>query len=642
MQGSACVKLVCVARTDSKYVKRRDVKFSNTSWVGIFLFFALVAAACSSSTATSEASSDTSEQQDSSEQEGDSEQQDSTADSRLPQAFELAVVDTHPSGTQAQLREMTFDRLRTTVVVQLVNGREFDTTLRFEDAETSIIDAAGTSYPAQEVVNFELRETEIVDLELRFEPIDPDAGPFQVRVNWTDDDEGFDEPSPGFEFADVDVDDDVIALPADFGIADTASHEFGMQVRIFGMAFTETSIGLAVEVINNGPQRAAFNSGRYQGFLEDDLGNRYWLEIAPGAYQLQIEDGERQPGVLVYAGRIDPNATSVFGVLNFEGDDDGRSLRPRMGFGPYNLDGSTPPVGGDLNPITQTDQLTHPNGANVTMRGITFTETGTVVSLLAENDARTVSIRLALAGKSFLLDDLGNEYAILPPDDNQSLEIPGQAGLDADLSFPGAINLDATTIEVVFNDGEDEERDPASSGFPEVRFGPYPISRAEAVPGQPPSPVPAITTMGIEQLDVSEATPLSLIFDEFDGRLVPGGVLLTLPQNILFDSGSSTLRAESGEAIGKIIQITEFYTGDPMTVIGHTDSDGDDASNQTLSEARAQSVVDALITDGANAALLSAEGRGETEPAQTNDTEEGKQANRRVDIFFETDKGLPE
>lgn len=560
-----------------------------------------------------------------------------------PQIYDTLAVDMHPGGVQAQVRRMTFTADSTTVLVQLVNGREFDTRLFASRTQTSLFDASGREYPAEPLEDIEVPEQAIVELPLlQFPPIDPAAGPFRLRYNFRDDDQGISDANPGFDIDAIDVNAPIASLPADFGMADTASHEFGMQVRLFGFAFTETSIGLAAEVINGGPQSASFNRGRYEGFLEDDLGNRYQLELPPGSYQLRVDEGERQPGVLVYAGRIHPDATSISGVLNNTGEPDGRSLSPRLAFGPYNLDGSTPPAGGSINAITQVQQFTHPNGADFVMSGITFRETGTIVNLLTENDDRTVPIRLALSGKTYLLDDLGNRYEILPPPDNRSLQIPGGAGLDAELSFPGAINLDASTIEVVINGGQDaEQSNVANSGFPEARFGPFPLTRSAAVPGLPPASVPAVTTMGIEALEGSEAAPLTLIFDEFDGRLVSGGVLLTLPQDILFDSGSAQLRSASRDAISKIVQITEFYAGDPMTVIGHTDSDGDDASNQALSEQRAASVVDALIAAGANASLIAAEGRGESEPVQSNDTDAGKQANRRVEVFFATNKGLP-
>lgn len=608
----------------------------------VFVSFAMLLASCTSESSTGLESGITAEQADG-ESNGEQNQEDNGDSSSGSEIYDVLGLETHPSGVQAQVRRIDFSGDTTGVLVQLVNGREFETRLSLSRTQTSLFDASGKEYPVEPLEDLELPEATTLELPLlQFDSVDASAGPFRLRFNYSGEDKGVDEPNPGFEIDNIDIDAAVPSLPNDFGMADTASHEFGMQVRLFGMAFSETSIGLSAEIINNGPQRAAFNNGRYESFLEDDLGNRYQLEMEPGDYNLRIEEGERKPGVLVFAGRIDPNATSISGVLNNSGEPDGSSLSPRIEFGPYNIDGSTPAAGGALNPVTEVQQFSHPNGSDFTMSSVTFSDTGTVVSLLAENDDREIPIRLALSGKTYLLDDLGNQYAILPPPDNTSLEIPGGAGLDAELSFPGAINLDASTIEVVINGGQDaEQRDVSRSGFPEVHFGPFPLTRGTPELGSPPAEIPAITTMSAEALEGSETTPLELIFDEFDGREVTDGVILTLPQDILFDSGSAKLSSASRDAIDKIIQITEFYKGDQMTVIGHTDDDGDDASNQTLSEQRAKSVVDALIAAGAEPSLVSAEGRGESEPVESNDSDAGKQANRRVEIFFATDKGLP-
>jgi len=147
--------------------------------------------------------------------------------------------------------------------------------------------------------------------------------------------------------------------------------------------------------------------------------------------------------------------------------------------------------------------------------------------------------------------------------------------------------------------------------------------------------------MGAGVLESTQGEFLGLIFDEFSGIEVPGGVLLTLPEGILFNSGESRLGRDSREAIDKITQILEFYEGDPVIVLGHTDSEGSDDFNQQLSEDRANSVVDALIADGNPATLISGEGRGETDPVADNGSDAGRSANRRVEIMVRTDKGLP-
>jgi outer membrane protein OmpA-like peptidoglycan-associated protein len=71
-----------------------------------------------------------------------------------------------------------------------------------------------------------------------------------------------------------------------------------------------------------------------------------------------------------------------------------------------------------------------------------------------------------------------------------------------------------------------------------------------------------------------------------------------------------------------------------VRIIGHTDSVGSDAFNQKLSEQRAASVVSFLLSQGVAADKLSSEGRGESEPVDSNDTDAGRAKNRRVEIHL--------
>jgi len=72
-----------------------------------------------------------------------------------------------------------------------------------------------------------------------------------------------------------------------------------------------------------------------------------------------------------------------------------------------------------------------------------------------------------------------------------------------------------------------------------------------------------------------------------------------------------------------------------VTVIGHTDSVGSNAANQTLSENRAQSVLDYFAGQNVNPLRLQAYGKGETEPRADNGTEAGRQLNRRVELWIQ-------
>jgi outer membrane protein OmpA-like peptidoglycan-associated protein len=104
-------------------------------------------------------------------------------------------------------------------------------------------------------------------------------------------------------------------------------------------------------------------------------------------------------------------------------------------------------------------------------------------------------------------------------------------------------------------------------------------------------------------------------------------------QGILFDTGSDRLRAESTPTLKEIAGMLKDHPELHLRIEGHTDTVGDDAANLTLSDRRAAAVVSFLVESlGVDAARIASAGLGETKPAATNDTPEGRQANRRVEL----------
>lgn len=99
---------------------------------------------------------------------------------------------------------------------------------------------------------------------------------------------------------------------------------------------------------------------------------------------------------------------------------------------------------------------------------------------------------------------------------------------------------------------------------------------------------------------------------------------------ILFDSDTASLRSESSAQIGNVAAILQAFPNVQLKIGGYTDDSGDAASNLKLSAARADSVMNAIVELGIDAARLKAEGYGPEHPEADNATEQGRQKNRRV------------
>jgi len=109
-----------------------------------------------------------------------------------------------------------------------------------------------------------------------------------------------------------------------------------------------------------------------------------------------------------------------------------------------------------------------------------------------------------------------------------------------------------------------------------------------------------------------------------DGKIIVNG--------IKFDVNKATLKPESMGPINRIYKLMKKQPGLKFSVEGHTDSDGDEASNLKLSKARAKTVMNKLISMGIAKSRLKYTGFGESKPIDNNDTPEGKANNRRVEF----------
>lgn len=109
-------------------------------------------------------------------------------------------------------------------------------------------------------------------------------------------------------------------------------------------------------------------------------------------------------------------------------------------------------------------------------------------------------------------------------------------------------------------------------------------------------------------------------------------ILLNIPSGVTFDTNSYAIQPQFRATLDKVAQTLNEYDQTFVDVYGHTDSTGNDQINVPLSQNRARSVGDYLSMRGVKAARIGTQGFGSSQPVATNDTPEGRQENRRVEI----------
>lgn len=138
-----------------------------------------------------------------------------------------------------------------------------------------------------------------------------------------------------------------------------------------------------------------------------------------------------------------------------------------------------------------------------------------------------------------------------------------------------------------------------------------------------------IAQMGYDTVDLAIAN----VGDSLNIQLTPikkGEVFIV--KNLHFATNKTRILARSEQALNDLYMYLARNPQVRIKIVGHTDSVGKDEANQKLSDGRANAVMADLIERGISADRMQAEGRGETQPIDTNDTEDGRQNNRRVEI----------
>ena len=140
----------------------------------------------------------------------------------------------------------------------------------------------------------------------------------------------------------------------------------------------------------------------------------------------------------------------------------------------------------------------------------------------------------------------------------------------------------------------------------------------------------------VQQKEEMRARLLAQLNQVLQTRDSARGLIVSMP-DVLFDFNQYTLKPDARERLAKISGIVLAYPDLKLEIEGHTDSIGSDEYNQTLSEKRAATVRDYLVTSGVSINNVVARGLGKADPVADNSTAAGRKLNRRVEMVVSGD-----
>ncbi|MFN0022372.1 MAG: OmpA family protein [Parvularculaceae bacterium] len=203
------------------------------------------------------------------------------------------------------------------------------------------------------------------------------------------------------------------------------------------------------------------------------------------------------------------------------------------------------------------------------------------------------------------------------------------------IALPGVMIASLVGLQMLWS----QQADRAASAVP------APVADAVVEPAPEPAaePAPVVTETPAEFVRELDGAPLRGAVDGVESKLIgfieSGAEPCTdAPcwftfDRLTFETGSAALDMEQSAAqIDNIHRILTAYPGIQLKIGGYTDNTGPEEVNMALSEARADAVVAAVASLGTDPARMDAEGYGPQHPVATNDTEEGRAQNRRIDV----------
>ena len=135
------------------------------------------------------------------------------------------------------------------------------------------------------------------------------------------------------------------------------------------------------------------------------------------------------------------------------------------------------------------------------------------------------------------------------------------------------------------------------------------------------------------ELAVEQANTLRRQLENLQLRQTESGVVVTLG-DVLFETGETDLRSEAMDSLVEVVDLLQSEPDKLIRIEGHTDSTGNEEANLRISQQRADAVLEALVSLGVEADRVTSIGMGQDFPIASNDTEEGRAQNRRVDVIL--------
>jgi outer membrane protein OmpA-like peptidoglycan-associated protein len=230
-------------------------------------------------------------------------------------------------------------------------------------------------------------------------------------------------------------------------------------------------------------------------------------------------------------------------------------------------------------------------------------------------------------------DNHGNLYPALVPPGKSVMEIPAGGMGTAQYVFAGPIASDARSLTLSTNAAAD-----ANQLGPNLQFE-LPVLAAAPGPNLPLSKLNLSrlpeSTVRLESLPPGQGSTARVqqLSSDLGARKTDQGTFISLQGDVLFDIDSAVIRANAKSTLNQLAEFIRLMNVNEVIIEGHTDTSGEADYNLNLSRRRANAVADYLKERGAlsNTNVL-VRGLGEQQSVTTNETAEGRQRNRRVEI----------